>query len=369
MANKYQTAIDEGYSHEEIMKFLQPKIDTAISSGYSQQEVNEYLGLPGQVRPERMKPTPRPAQPKMVDFSQPIDNTQTTLEDREAPKQLQDLGKIYSMPKGGKTETPTADEVKMYAPARVFSALIEKPAYAMTELSTRLARTLTPKDSKAYNYLSGLVDYYNKPEKYGVATPTAEKVRSYFREQNYQTNTAMGIVGDITDAGTDLMALMVQMGVIGKPDTNSPLLTKPMTALRKHATKMGIHGLLTTKGDAKDRIQSAVYRIGYNITPYIAKATGARGITATAIDTALNTFLTSPTYVDAYKQAGGINEEFLSMAIPQFVMDVGMALSTGKRTKSEREKVQLEKYRKERMKELGLSKKEFNKLITEIQKV
>jgi len=41
MPTKYERAISAGYSHEEIIKSLQPKIDKALSTGYSLQEIND----------------------------------------------------------------------------------------------------------------------------------------------------------------------------------------------------------------------------------------------------------------------------------------------------------------------------------------
>jgi len=100
------------------------------------------------------------------------------------------------------------------------------------------------------------------------------------------------------------------------------------THMFQRLQRMGAHGLVTTPGEASERIESAVYRLAYNITPYLANATGLTGLGAKGTDVLLNTFLTSPMYGKAWHEAGGPTSEFWSFAIPQLVMDFYMAKGT-----------------------------------------
>jgi len=259
------------------------------------------------------------------------------------PAQLPDVARITRPAKEIDEINPiyfsTKEQLK-YTYERLFSALFEKPLYAITELGLRGAKGVVqaggkmpqlpaPKfvedldnsmREKAVGWLDKTINIYEHPEKYAPYTFEAETKRANYRAAWYQKSLAAGIGSDVIEACTDLGALMIQMSLMGKV-----VPTKTATA---HIAKVGAHGFFTTSGDVQERAKAAMYRIAYNITPYVANATGATGFGAVATDTALNTFLTSPTYVQAYKQAGGFNDEFLSMVIPQLVMDIGMAWNT-----------------------------------------
>jgi len=92
--------------------------------------------------------------------------------------------------------------------------------------------------------------------------------------------------------------------------------------------RLGVHGVLATPGDYQERIESASYRLAYNMTPYIANATGLTGLKAAGTDVILNSILTSPMYGKAWHEAGGPTADFWSFAIPQMAMDVFMARGT-----------------------------------------
>ena len=298
------------------------------------------------------------------------------------PAQLPDVARITRPAKEIDEINPiyfsTKEQLK-YTYERLFSALFEKPLYAITELGLRGAKGVVqaggkmpqlpaPKfvedldnsmREKAVGWLDKTINIYEHPEKYAPYTFEAETKRANYRAAWYQKSLAAGIGSDVIEACTDLGALMIQMSLMGKV-----VPTKTATA---HIAKVGAHGFFTTSGDVQERAKAAMYRIAYNITPYVANATGATGFAAVATDTALNTFLTSPTYVQAYKQAGGFNDEFLSMVIPQFVMDIGMAWNT-RGLPANQAKVKIDRYLANRPEATKLPKDEGVELIKDIQK-
>ncbi|MEA3476270.1 MAG: hypothetical protein U9R23_07515, partial [Candidatus Cloacimonadota bacterium] len=46
LMNRYEKSIEAGYSREEILNYLQPKIQTALDAGYTLDEIYDYLGVP-----------------------------------------------------------------------------------------------------------------------------------------------------------------------------------------------------------------------------------------------------------------------------------------------------------------------------------
>ncbi len=290
-------------------------------------------------------------------------------DDWEPPKQLQDRAKIIQIPEGEiepKYYSNTAQ--LLYTPARLYS-LIERPAFAAAELTARGLRIpvkLFGKKTKLANALDYAVEYYGQPEKHGLVTPFAAGAQQAYRASNYQKSFALGIMGDIAETGTDIASYIAQIQLLGKISPSAPLSKVPLKELGKRIKRIGLHGALTTKGDVSDRIQSTITRIGYNVTPFIANATGATGLGAVTVDIMLNTFLTSPTYLQAYKEAGGINKEFISMAIPQFIMDVAMAWNTRGLPENILNK-KLELYLKDRPEGMKLPVKEGTKLIKSLQ--
>lgn len=181
-------------------------------------------------------------------------------------------------------------------------------------------------------FLDELIETYDAPEEHLPLNRYSAELQQRRRLDAYDTNTAVGILSDIGDAGIDLTSLLIQMKLIGGAKDLAPTTTlaeqSGIQQLTDRIATLGLHGATTTPGGTEERLQAAITRIGYNITPYLANATGATGLTATAVDTGLNTILTSPTYIKAFEEAGGLNEEFLSIAVPQMVMDIGMAWNT-----------------------------------------
>jgi len=287
------------------------------------------------------------------------------------PKQLQDIARITIPAKDAEELDPklfTKVEDLRYGYQRIASTLLEKPIFALIEGSFQFlkgAKKLSDKIrpnyeiEKAFNekidgWINTNLDYYSKPEKYGFVSPTVEEKRAGYRDSAYQKNFALGIANDVSESVIDLMSLFIQMGAVKAVTTTKKAIdtTTQLGAVYKRMSTMGVHGFMTTKGNVTERGKAALYRIGYNITPYIANATGATGWGARLIDTGLNTWITSPTYVEAFKEAGGVNKEFLVMAIPQFVMDFGMAYNTVGLPRNQ-QRVAMQNYLASRTKEMA----------------
>lgn len=297
---------------------------------------------------------------------------------------------------GPEQKPVTMGEQVAYPFQRLFSQGLEKPSWALTEgilrslVSTKgasagLAGVAVYKfaeqmdvDAKMANdlkdhapgFLDRAIDYFSQPEKYGVVTPPAEAMRGRLREMNYERNYLLGIAGDTTEAITDFMAFMVTAelsgaGAIGK-GASAAMDETFLAGFAKSSAKLSTLALFTTRGDLTDRAKAAVYMIAYNMTPYIANATGATGLTAAAVNGALNAFLSSPQYLKAIREAGGINRESAALIIPQFIMDFGFAWNT-RGTPENQMKAKVAKYAKQRAKELNLPPDEAEMLIKAIQ--
>jgi len=277
------------------------------------------------------------------------------IEKPTPPKQLQDIAKI--MPKPTEEAKPTMGAE--YIPAKVYSTLIEKPVYAMGELSAKLLKT-------GFNAigLKNVGEYFAESEEMWKKPPVTEKVQeqtNYMRQNAYGKGMSQGVAFDVTEATTQLMGLLTQMAV-----TKQLPAFKDM-GLSGSVKAMATHAIMTTPGDIDDRLQSALFRVAYSITPFIANSTGATGITAVAVDTLLNTFLTSPTYIKALKEAEN-PEQFLSMAIPQLVMDIGMAWNT-RGLPANQQRAMIDKYMKGAEIKFSLTKDEYIKAVDIVSKM
>lgn len=232
------------------------------------------------------------------------------------------------------------------------------------------------------------------PEKSGLITPHVSKARAVRREAAYKQSLGKGIFRDVGESVFDFTAFMAsvwatkklpavrkfmgagkgtkQIGLakaIEKAGGKVPQQLLNSIRLRmagRHAAVLGTHGFLTTPGTLEERRKSALYRIAYNITPVVtgymkvAQLPGLAGvITPRVVDTMLNTFITMPTYKKAYDMAGGFNAEFASAAIPQFVMDVGMALTTAGFPEQARIRRWKGYHKTGRLKEMGIDFPEF----------
>lgn len=322
----------------------------------------------------------------MDELSTYLTGQETKIEPK-TPPQIADSARITSPSQDVEKIIPelfTPKEGTKYFFERTISSVIEKPAWALMSLAYRglrgfwnFSNSIRPNyeiekglREKTKGFLSKAIDYYSQPEKYGVWTPKAETKKAQFRQANYQKNFALGIAGDLVESGTDLMSLFLQMGSVRAASavtgTTKLGLGKDLSSIYKSLGRLGSFGFLTREGKVTDRAKNALTLIGYNITPYIANATGATGLGAVTVDTMLNTFLTSPTYMEAYKQSKGFNKEFIATAIPQFVMDVGMAWRTRGLPQNVRNKM-ITNYMNGRMKDTGLPAKEGVELIGKMQ--
>ena len=118
----------------------------------------------------------------------------------------------------------------------------------------------------------------------------------------------------------------------------------------KHAAYMGAHGVVTTKGNMKDRLAAGFWRAVYNLTPAVTAWT-TKGLdvsklpsfvsklTPKFVDFFYNSVITSPQYVKMHKETGGFNPQFWSAALPQVFMDAAMSMYTKNLPLKERERV------------------------------
>jgi hypothetical protein len=243
--------------------------------------------------------------------------TGTTIPSPQPKQPLQDIAKITPEPVQAPAEPVMG--TAGYVGGKVYSILIEKPVAAMAapvssvlEKGFRLFGLNTLADQQAK-----VTELYNNPP----ITQNVKEQTAYLREQAYGKGMLQGVGFDVTESVTQLIGLLTQIAA-----------TKKIPALQGKDIMdtfkiMAGHAVATTPGGIEDRLKAAVYRVGYSMTPFIANSTGATGLTAVTVDTMLNTFLTSPTYMEAYKKAKS-PEEFFQMAIPQLVMDIGMAWNT-----------------------------------------
>lgn len=259
----------------------------------------------------------KPKKKKLPSVSDLIKEVVVAKEEVVAPPAPIDMARIMGKPA---EEVPTKPVMGMeYVPAKVASYLIVEPTAAAASLVADLL-------GKGFDKLGvpKVADYFKQSTKMWKNLPFVEKIKhqtAYLREQSYKSSQTAGIIFDVSEATTRLGSLLVQIGALGKVPS--------LKDVPRFKTMFG-HAFVTTEGDISDRLRAAVTRVGYSITPFIAQHWGATGIKSVAIDTALNTFLTSSVYVAGFKQAQktGKWDEFLSMAVTQFTMDIGMALST-----------------------------------------
>jgi hypothetical protein len=231
---------------------------------------------------------------------------------------------------------------------------------------------------KVLPYINKALEYTD-PEKYGLITPHTSATRMARREVAFQKHPAIGIANELLEVGIDFAGLMAQMkflgafrgtakalapgkevsrlsgimgsGMIGGEKaalyklksgvTVGDAYNKAVLAYRGgRAALMGLHGVVTTKGELDERVKAGAWRAMYNATP-IATAAITKNIpferlpdffsvaTPVLTDIFLNSVLTTVTaYKDLHKEAGGFNMDFWANAIPQFAVDVAMSLST-----------------------------------------
>ncbi len=236
-----------------------------------------------------------------------------------SPSQIRDMAKIMGVSAEPELEPQMGWE---YVPAKVYSYLLEEPvaqASALVSLGLEKGFRLLGMDKLADTQAQVTESYKAPPVSESVGKQTA-----YLRNQAYKQSPEAGTVFDISEAATRIGALLVQIKGLGKVPALKP------TSVYKRFGTMATHGFVTTPGDFKDKTEAAVFRMAYSMTPFIAQHWGAVGVKAIAIDSMLNTFLTTPYMIKAYNRAEETGDwtEFTSNMVTQTVMNVGMALTT-----------------------------------------
>ena len=166
----------------------------------------------------------------------------------------------------------------------------------------------------------------------------ADELADQRRISAHNKGTTTRILNDLGDTGIDLLTLMFSMKMLGAGFGGKQAATggiqsvggKSIAERMTHFGKMAGHAFTTSPGeDIEDKLEAAQMRLMYNLTPFVAQATGAVGMGAVMLDFGLNAALTSPQYKEAWEKSGGRpNDEFLSMAIPQMATDLVMAFGT-----------------------------------------
>jgi hypothetical protein len=251
---------------------------------------------------------------------------------------------------------------------------VVKPVFAWSELTYKIADWIVPDGTKIDDWIKRQLQYFSTVEntKLGKYVGAVEQARrKAYRDMGFW----WGIANDLSTYAMDFMGIMasyMMFGGLGKvpqaiADKNAitPTLQRilgsyslegkdfvsviadhardpalrslylegystmanPLVEIAKRAKLTGLHAFLTTPGDLSTRAMAGLYRVFNNLTPYVVEATGAVGYNAVLRDAMLNIFLTSPYYYGLYKQYG-LSKEFAQEALPQLVMDVGMAWNT-----------------------------------------
>ena len=221
--------------------------------------------------------------------------------------------------------------------ARLLSSL-ERMGYGVLAIPYQVTATagnllqdlgIVDKDNSVVKEWNDYAEYLKHPEKHGVISPWVAGKQERRRAESYTQSFMAGLFSDVGDAVIDFMGLAMSMNAVNAVTAGSlsPLAgASTLGNIYKTAKMQGTMGFLTTPGDMEERLRAGAYRVAYNLTPYVANAFTS-GYRAVATDFLLNSFLTMPTYLDAFKNSRN-PEEFLSMVIPQAVIDLGMAWNT-----------------------------------------
>jgi len=225
---------------------------------------------------------------------------------------------------------PTMGTIE-YVGKAVYSKIFEKYLYGLGEGAAAALEA----GAKAVG-LKDVASYFEGSKEMWKAPPVTEEVDkqyAYLRDSATKKSALYGAAVEIAESGAQIGGLLIQMGLLGKVpalkafDETVLSGTAPLGKVTKHMATMAVHGLATTPGDLSTRLQSALYRMAYNMTPYIANSTNAIGWGARSIDTSLNMFLTMPSYIAAAKSAKD-PMDFIMKSIPQFMSDFIFALNT-----------------------------------------
>ena len=263
--------------------------------------------------------------------SQQLFNIADKVNTQGIPKTYGDMANIIKIVGKSPPEyKPTLGTIE-YVTKSVYSKLFEKYLYGLGEGAAAALEA----GAKAVG-LKDAASYFEGSKEMWKAPPVTEEVNqqyAYLRDSAMKKSSLYGAAVEIADAGAQIGGLLIQMGLLGKVpslkafDATALSGTATLGKVTKQMATMAVHGLATTPGDFSTRLQSALYRMAYNMTPYIANATNAVGWGARGVDTALNMFLTSPFYVAAAKSAKN-PMDFIMKSIPQFMTDFIFALNT-----------------------------------------
>jgi len=267
----------------------------------------------------------------VAEKSQQLFDVADEVNKQGVPKTYGDMANIIKINfKTPREYKPTMGTVE-YVTKSVYSKIFEKYLYGLGEGAAAALEA----GAKAVG-LKDVASYFEGSKEMWKAPPVTEEVSeqyAYLRDSAMRKSSMYGVAVEIAEAGSQIGGLLIQMGLLGKVpslkafDATTLSGTAPLGKVTRQMATMAVHGLATTPGDFSTRLQSALYRMAYNMTPYIANATNAIGWGARGVDTALNMFLTSPSYVAAAKSAKD-PMDFIMKSIPQFMTDFIFALNT-----------------------------------------
>ncbi len=240
-------------------------------------------------------------------------------------------------------------EESAYGPIRFFEAAVERPLLSMSSLLLKGSSEVSERLG-----LDDLSDHFNRAAELGVSgdfgliSPYVKEEKEKRVVEASEAGLAFSVGNTMAEAGYDLAALMLHMAMLnpkGVATTAAPYVGKvgKLAQYTRHASKLGTYRFVTTpSNDMGERAISAAWMLAYNATPYLATGIigklspsftrlipgGNLGMKAFFTDVVLNTALSSPAYKQLGDEYGWFTEEFLSQAIPNLMLDVGMAWST-----------------------------------------
>ena len=363
-----------GYTDDEIEAEYQARFQVNLFNGYSEQEIETAYGITPESKKAWQEATRESAYGILAESfdltkKQVVDtvamshgigvNPTMFLADRnlynkakgmidsaketqplvEPPRNMQDMAKATMT--GAQNEyasqSLTMADNLLYPTARLASS-IERMGFGIAGLPYHVASAaagvlqdagVIDKESEVAKGWKAYAEYLSHPEEHGIITPWVAGKQSRRREESYSQSFMGGILNDVGDAVIDFMGLVMSMNVAGAISAGSVTPLNGATMLQRIGSTVktqGVVGFLTTPGDIQERFQAGAYRVAYNLTPYVAN-NFASGAKAVATDFLLNSFLTMPTYVSAFKNSMD-PKEFISMALPQMIVDLGMSWHT-----------------------------------------
>ena len=268
-------------------------------------------------------------------------DTYRKVDKEPAPKNYGDLARIMNISMEAPQEYKDPMGTIEYALKYTWSRLPEKLVYPAAQWVNELLASGSKKMG-----LSKVGTYFEKNAAALSTPPITEQVDKHMawlydeaKKKGKLNEAAFGLAAATTEAlafltRTGIVKSIPGVGAAIPTGTTIPAKTVQMFTglgtlpdVTRHAAVLGTMGMAETPGDFTSKLQGALYRIAYNITPFIANATGATGWTARATDTMLNMFLTSPSYVKAFKNSKNPGEFFVQ-TIPDLASDIIFAMQT-----------------------------------------